>query len=616
MFLVKTEYKAVIEKPLDDLLDEFRLHPIFQKKLSGKTTTLYASLENLTEKAKLRLKKAAHAILLLNLLLKETKPKDGIPNYDDREKAFLANIPEQTPDDWILGITDGNSRRVLIALWAITIAANDKKVDNAIWGEQGLLQQWFEGTEKSKGFRQFIKAEGDNIVQAVENYFQQLFSGQYMTVPDESAEGRCLFTDQPVELEKRLSENMGLKKVGIKASAFSGRDGRPESLDFSKGHTNISPISLAEYQLRVQIHSRRKNVDKAQNVRDLDNAATLIYSPATMGLFGGLAMDIDEDIQTMSLKELSEFDVKFTNITGIEHYTARYRITRFEYLPSKMAEQVNQLHRFLKATQRIGRPIHVFRGLPTANRAFFYYDAMPSLLAELLSDGTANKNELRLEQIPPAIQRLEMAKLLLNTWGYGYNALQLYANPKTRFRGICFAWCGLHEKHGWIASRLASEYEDYFTEGELNMSADVTAEDGVMVKLGQMAATIQRYPKKGFQASKSEQTMVLDHCFAVLSEGFRIPKSQIDRLSLINGIAERLEIMLDRRKLVAKSEHRPDMTFQDACIEVATLFVDKFWMDVMGKRYPSQDNLRFLKSVYRMSFMRRAKKTENGEIHE
>jgi len=617
LFLIKTSYQKALLEPLDALLDDFGLNPIFPNKTTGKTTTLYASLENLTEKAKRHLKKAAHAILLLNLLLSESKPRDGIPHYNDRETAFLGCIPEQTPDDWIMDIPDGHSRRVLIALWAITIAAHDKKVDNAIWGTQGLLERWFEGSEYFNGFRQFIKAEGDIIIQAVEHYLQQLFSGQYITVQDESAQGRCLFTDQPVDFKKRLEDNMGLKKVGIKASAFSGRDARPESIDFAKAHTNISPISLAEYQLRVQIHSGKHNADKVQTVRDLDNAATLIYSPATMGLFGGLAMDIDQDMQTLSLRDLSEFEIKSTHIIGIEHYTARYRITRFEYLPGKMAEQVNQLHQFLKATQRLGRPIHIFRGLPTANRAFFYYDAMPSLLAELLSDGTGNKNELRLEQIPAAIRRLELAKCLLETWGYGYNALQLYANPKTRFRSICFAWCGFYEKQGWIANRLALEYQSYFKEGELKMTANVTEKDGVMVKLGRVAAKIQAYPHKGFQASKTEQTMVFDQCFAVLSEGLRIPKSQIDRLSLINGIAERLEIMLARRhNVLASNEHRPQMTFQEACVEVSTLFVDQFWIEVMGRRYPSQDNMRFLKSVYRMSFMRRSKKTDNAETQD
>jgi len=604
IFLIKRALKEQL-KPLDDLLNEFDLNPIFPSSQTGQTMTLYASVEKMSIKAKKRLKKAAHAILLLNLLLKPNPM-----SYDDREKAFLALIPEERPD-WITAIENGHSRRVLTALWAITIDDDDKAIDKAIWGEEGLLQQWLEGTPDKKGFNQFIKAEGDSTIQAIENYFRQLFfSGKCIQVENEAAEGRCLFTDQPVDDNKRLQENMGLRKVGIKASAFSGRDNRPEYFDTSSsGHTNISPISMAEQQLRVRVHSK-------QSARNIDNTPTLIYSPTTIGLFGGLAMNVDQDMQNLSLEELSNFEVKRSKIMGIEHYKGRYRIMRFEHLPGKTADQVNQLHRLLKANLRIGRPIHVFRGLPTANRAFFHYDAMPSLLAELLSDGKSSGNSLRLEQIPSEIQRLEMAKLLLGTWGYGYNALQLYANPKTRFRGICFAWCGLYEKHRWIANRLLLEYEGYFKQGELKMRVDVTEEDGVMVKLGRIAAKIQHYPKKGFQSSKSEQMMVLNNCLAVLSEGFRMPKPQTDRLSLINGIAERLEIMLARGNLVAAAEHRDGISFQEACIEVATFFVDEFWNSVMNQRFPSQDNLRFLKSVYRMSFMRRAKKTDNGDDHE
>jgi len=593
LFRVKTAYKELIKEPLYDLLDDFGLSPVYPKKLSGKTMTLYASQADMTEKAKQRLKKVAHAVLLLNLLLK-TKAKDGIPNYDERENAFLACIPEPRPE-WIVEIKDGNSRRILTALWAIAI--DNKEVDKAIWGKEGLLKQWLEGTEDGKkGFNQFIMAEGDTVIKGVEKYYRQLFSAQRIQVED--ADGRCLFTDQPVALKNRIEDKMGLGKIGIKATAFSGRDNRPESLDLNSGHTNMSPISMAEYKLRVQVHE-----NTPQGKRKIE-AATLIYSPATVGLFGGLAMDIDQDMNVMSLQALSEFDVKRSNIIGMEHYTGRYRISRLEYLPGKTAEQVSQLHRLLKATLRIGRPIHVFRGLPTANRAFFYYDAMPRLLADLVG-----KNELRLEQIPPAIKRLEMAKLLLDTWGYGYNALQLYANPKTRFKGICFAWCGLHEKSRFIASRLELEYETYFDGGK---KMTVTEEDGVMVKLGRAAATIQAFPRKGFNASKSEQTMVFDICLGVFSEAFKLPKPQIDNSSLINGIAERLEIMLDRRDLVAAGKYRSG-SFQAACIEVATLFIEEFWIGVMNKHFPSQDNLRFLKSVYRMSFMRRNKSIDNAE---
>jgi hypothetical protein len=87
--------------------------------------------------------------------------------------------------------------------------------------------------------------------------------------------------------------------------------------------------------------------------------------------------------------------------------------------------------------------------------------------------------------------------------------LQLYANPKTRFKGICWAWCGLHEASGPIAKRLADEYATYFDKGGQLKMADkdkpVQEEDGVMVKLGRTAAMIQQYPKEGFRASNSEQ---------------------------------------------------------------------------------------------------------------
>jgi hypothetical protein len=597
LFFIKTADKSILTEALEhsDWLDDLGLSPIFPQKTPGQTMTLYASLENMTEKAKQRVRKAAHAILLFNLSLK-TKPKDGIPNYDDREQEFLSAIPEPRPN-WINQITGktyhGHPRRVLTALWALSIAADNKEVDNAIWGEKGLLKQWLEGTEERNGFNQFISA--DDVIEAVNHHLNQLFSGKPVTVPDESAQGRCLFTDQPIDW--RLDENRGLRQIGIKVSAFSGRYGRPEDFD-DDGHTNLSPVSMAEYKLRLDIYQ-----NSTQPKKELD-AAILISSPTTIGLFGGLAMDSDQEMQVMSLQQLGNLSVK-DNMIDMKHYQGRYRLARFESMPGRLFfknknEELGQiivLRLILQAALRTGRPFHIFRGLPVANRAFFYYDAMPPLLAELLSDGQANGNALRLEQIPAAIHRLEMAKVLLDTWGYGYQALQLYANPNTRFKGICFAWDGLAEKP--IAGRLKQEYQTYFNGGELTM----TEEDGVMVKLAREAKKIQVSPSPD---SHSEQLMVIETCFYGLKQALKIPQPQIDDASLIHGIAGLLEETLKRRNL--NVEYKFERAFINACVQVATVFVKEFWMGVMNKRFPSQNNQRFLKSVYRMSFMYRPKK--------
>lgn len=303
------------------------------------------------------------------------------------------------------------------------------------------------------------------------------------------------------------------------------------------------------------------------------------------------------------------------SIIGIEHYHGRYRMARLESIPGKMEEQVNQLQDLLKAAVRIGRPLHIFRGLPTPQRAFFYYDAMPTLLAELLHEEGQREShgELRLEQIHSAIHRFETSKLLIETCGYGHYALQLYAYRSTRFKGICLAWEGSREKSRLLSSRLEFEYHGYF-KGQPHMNK-LQAEDGVMVKLGREAAKIQRYPKDGFRASNHEQTMVLNTCLDSLEQMMKIPIPQTDQNSLINGMADQLMQTLGRRELVAASRHRDSKPLSEACLNVASMFVEDFWITVMNRRFPSQGNLRILKSIYRMSFMLQRKKLEDTEKH-
>lgn len=601
LFWIKAGDKKALEKPLNDLLGYIELPPISEKDKQQGNAKLYDSVEKLSDNAKRSLRKVARATLLLNLLL-ETKPKDGIPSYEEREMAFLACVPETRPA-WITEMKEGHPRRLMTALWALMVAKEDKKVDRAIWGETGLLQQWLEGTNQHQGFRVFIKAEGEAIAQGVVQHFEQLLSGQRIAEQDESSPYHCLFTDQPCRTQ--LEDKMGLGKVGIKASAFSGRDGRPEPLDLASGCTHLSFVAIAEHSLRSEVH-----VNQEQSKMKLD-APTLIYSPATMGLFGGLAMRDEGAMNTLSLRKLSNFEVSPDAMTGTEHYSGRYRITRLESIPGKMKDQVNQLYWLLKATLRTGRPLHIFRGLPTSQPAFFYYDAIPRTLAELLCEEEGQEQgALRLEQIPPAILRLEIARLLLETWGYGYEVLQWYAHRSTRFKGICLAWEGLREKSRFISERLEVEYSRYFDERGQPKMSKFQEDEGVMVVLGRKAAKIQRYPKEGFRASNHEQTMVLTICLDGLKQAMKVPTPQVDRDSLIYGIADQLMQTLDRRDLVAASSHRDHQFFSESCLEVARSFVDDFWIKVMNRHFPSQGNLRILSSIYRMSFMLRGKKEE------
>jgi hypothetical protein len=331
-----------------------------------------------------------------------------------------------------------------------------------------------------------------------------------------------------------------------------------------------------------------------------DGIPTLISSPSTSGLFGGLGLRSDQAMAALSLYDLSRGDVKKGNVyQGTEIYSRRYRMARFERIADKTSAQIDQLRMLLQVCRRLGRPIHVFRGLPTPQRAFFHYDAMPRLLADLIGG-----NSLRLEQIPHALEQLQLAQVLLETPGLGYDVLMRYANPHTRFGTLCLAWRHLHDELKTSNSTRVGGVR--FVLKELEHSFDkpleeytMNEQDGALVQLGKAAARIQRRPQS--QASISEEMQVFKLCLD-FSEKTRISPHLADRTSLINGIASELEIILRKGKAAARS-HRDNQTLQEGCREVATLFVDKVWNEILNGRSPTQSTRRILGSIYRMSFL-------------
>jgi hypothetical protein len=591
LFKVKSSLRASLEAPLDELLSPIGAEPRWPKKAGGELVTLYGTWDNLSEEAKRWLKHAACIAMLLNLKI-EAGARKGVPDYARREDELLRTLSRQRLD-WLNVIDHDASRRTLAALWATALAAEDGVLEQAIWGTQGLLQCWWEGTDSRQGFRAFITGKGAEITEAVKRRFRQLLKGERVAA-DENQVGRCLFTDEPMSFGNTIEESTGL--YGVKVSAFSGRDHRPELLTSERAHTNISPVSLAEHKLRAKAHAQ-------QGGRD-NGVPAPISTPTTSGLFGGLGLRTDQSMAAMSLYDLSRLEVKKgTVLQGVEMYQRRYRMARLERLEEDTAGQVNQLRLMLTAARRLGRPLHVFRGLPTLQRAFFYYDALPRVLAELIGG-----NELRLEQIPHALARLETAQLLLETNGLGYDVLRLYAHPSTRFAGLCLAWCGLRDR-GQGSSSIQTLYQESldYLEGKRSM----TTEDGALVRLGRAAAGIQR--PSGAGASVNEEMLVFKLCLDAVNAARKA--QQEDKTSLIFAVADQLEINLVRRDKAASKERRQGKSLRDGCLDVAEDFVNDVWLGVLRGRPPTQSMRRILGSIYRMAFLqaqRRRMTTESA----
>jgi hypothetical protein len=614
-------YDPSLETQLNQLLSPVGLKPRLSKKPTrGKLTSLYTNFEKMDEEIQEWIRRGAYLSLMLNLTLDENKRQGTFLTPKQREEALLECVKtiqsnrqaDESYPEFISAIADkdGNSRRVLTAIWVVKQAIQDKTetLKEAIWGDDGLLKHWLE--DEPNGFKYFLPKDGkgEEIGEFIKYRFRQLLNGERV-IADETLEGRCLLTDEPVNFNQPIDTKNGL--YGILKSAFSGRDRRPELLISYKGikakpndgYTLISPVSEAEYKLRATVYGNQKG-----------DFPVLIYSPSTVGFFGGLVLNKqdkkNQNIPFLSLYDLSRLEIKKGNVLyGPEMYQGRIRIARFEYMPERLffkpdkkeTGQLIVLRLILKAALRTGRPIHVFRGLPTTRREFFYYDALPRLLENLI--GATDKG-LRLEQIPSALEQLEMAEEIIKRARLGYEMLHNYANPSTRFSSTCFCWsvlCDelqLEKQEGKKAhlKRLMGLLKANYLKGE-----NMTESDSALVELGRKAAGIQQYA--GVQSSNNVQMLVFHTCMDALEAARKAPEPIDDDESLIYGIGGRLLEDLVRKRQAAKNIYRDGDSLFEGCKDVAEWFVKKIWHGVMKRKSISQNTLRMLGSIYRMAFL-------------
>ena len=591
LFMVKYDVSQEVWDDLKELLDEVDVVPQLPNKNSG-LVSLFASLEELDETGKVWLRETALIAILINLQIKAPS-KAKIPTYDEREKQIL-RIVGQKPPAWIVGAKDAQSRRVLVALWIGVLADNDSDIHQNLFGPEGLLKIWLEGTDNTDGFRKFITGGGEQMIAKIRNRFEALLEKRLIQGDKPGAKGRCLFTAEPVTFGKSIAQADGLYEV--KVSAFSGRDNRPESISIQKAHTTLSATSLAEHTIRNEIHK-----DQGGKKAGVPN---LISSPSTLGLFGGLSLTGDKAMPAMSVYDLSRQDVKKGRVLhGTEIYSKRWRIARFERMPEKIVDQIDILRLLLTAALRIGRPLHLFRGLPLKQKGFFYFDAMPRIFIELLGS-----KSLRIEQIPEALEKLETARTIGETSGLGYDILTLYARQSTRFKAICLA-CGFLEgkgKYGNTIQDLRLQYEEY-----MKGAKEMSEKDGALVQLGRVAAGIQRRPGSN---SGREERLVFNLCMdaAIQSRA----TGQEDRQSMIYAIAGELENNLVRKNKMAARKHWNEASLMDGCIAAAELFVDKVWIGALKGRVPSQKTRRLFAEIYRMSFLQTHRENINTQEEE
>jgi len=204
---------------------------------------------------------------------------------------------------------------------------------------------------------------------------------------------------------------------------------------------------------------------------------------------------------------------------------------------------------------------------------------------------------LRLEQIQPALSRLETANLILSTNGLGFEVFDRYARPATRLGAVCLAWAQLHDDAKGGQTDRSGRFRRVFEQlMEKHLMSDTEAP---LVELGRAAARIQRRP--GYDASANEELLCFNLSLETAIGAWRL--HQRDAESLTMAIAGELDTNLARKQKIARAELREGEGLRDAYVSFARCFVDDVWFGVLDGRPPAQASRRVLASIYRMSFL-------------
>ncbi len=286
----------------------------------------------------------------------------------------------------------------------------------------------------------FPSAWQDQALDQLIQRWESMVSGDPVVLPVETAGPRCLFLDVPLpESVEAIGSEFGLYQV--KASAFSGRSGRPDNLTSApRSPCNfISPVMRLEHALRQADFSTLGHAGKG--------VALTVSTPLRFGLFAGVQSLSDEVASFESKpKDVSTYELltqdpkkRFveTRHLVVEQVLPKtgYRLSRFESLPSRMENRLDFYLRWAQAARRFGRPVHLFRGLPRAMKAFFSIDTVSGEL-----EGWLGGREWRLEQLPELIERLRLGVWALDKskGGPGLAWFQRLLDPSTQW--VVAAW--------------------------------------------------------------------------------------------------------------------------------------------------------------------------------
>ena len=593
---------------IDELFDAAGMHTSWSPLDDGVGATVKPALDHPAGDSRdLDMEPAdALAFLVITLNHADAKSKAAAPGANTREQELLSLMQgegkEPPPLVAAAPAKDGR-RRVLLALWTIAevwrLAEEDpdgaRQLLDRIVSRDGLIGLWIEGNDKRAGLADQVEDVSSDILSALRQRFSAYLSGCAAQPFDTDAPTkRCILCNEPVSVARSVST--ASRAHGIKATAFSGRDGRNDHLASPSGDTHLCPVCLAELQLRQEAQEEFKGSS---------DLPPLISSPATTGLFGGLVFRHEDADVSMGLNDLNRLDVKKGAVyEGLDCQTRRIRLARLETLPNQDKKLVVDLRKILKAVRRLGRPIHIFRGAPRRHPAVFYCDSLPRWLETLL-DG----DSLRIERIPEADGKLELFENLANANGLGIDWARQLADPDPTvvLGALCVAWASAVDRRGsggmdrqWALIETRTR-EQALTHIKNPGGEPVNLKDSQdpLIRLAWLASRIQR--RRSTRDSTNKQLLCWKIALGFYSSAER--STTKDRTALILGLAGTLEEELRRKNDAAAKKHRDEQPLGDACIEFASHFADDVWTKVFRSKEPTSKGQRMAASIFRFALL-------------
>ncbi len=508
------------------------------------------------------------------------------PDVETREKElfhFLDQMGVHVPE-WLIALDHDISRRNLLA----ALAAAATRGDCPLLEKGGVVDQWLRGTSERGGLLPEIDGSRERFATPVCDWFLAAARGSVVRA-DENAEGRCHFTNTPVPRSSRIELATGL--YGLNVSAFSGREGRRESFSRTRAETLVSPLAQAEHQLRSR---RARRSGRAE-------IPVFVSSPTTGGLFGSLVYQTDElpveFALTEVLREKRKPDVpEFRAVDVIER---RHLIGRYESLPSRMVSRgqnigiVSFVKMVFEAARRMGRPLHVFRGLPRPNPAFVSFDFLPPPLVVALGGAS-----FRLEELPSKIELLRLVEDVASARGLGLEIAARVADPQTRFGAACEAVVGIKR----LVTGQGPPPPAYLEYSLLKLIEDTdmhTKTDDVIIRYAEAMSHVQRAPifSDGDTISELGFRLALEAVESASQLGQTSPES------LAAAVAGSLSKELERKDLFMRRKSASHTAVEEA----ARLFIDAVWPVAFRCRFPSTRQRRIALAIYRISFERAAR---------